>query len=54
MEVRSLIAGALLFFGVESIMRFLGISVSGLPNAPIVGLVVGIASILVGYYLLRM
>lgn len=54
MEFRSLVSGALILFGVESMARFFGINVTGLPASPIVTLVLGIASILVAYYLLRM
>ena len=54
MEFRSLVAGAILLFGVERLMSFFGITIGGIPNAPIVTLAMGIASILVAYYLLRM
>ena len=54
MEVRSLIAGALVLFGIQNIMEFFKIGLTGLPNTPIVSLVFGVASILVAYYLLRM
>jgi len=54
MEVRSLIAGALVLFGIQNIMAFFKVGLTGLPSTPIVSLVFGIASILVAYYLLRM
>jgi len=54
MEIRSLISGALILFGVESLASFFGINVTGLPSSPIVTLAIGVASILVAYYLLRM
>lgn len=54
MEIRSLISGALLLFGLESMARFFNIGVSGIPSSPVVTLALGIASILFAYYLLRM
>jgi len=53
MELRSFIAGILCFYGIQTLLPFVGITISvGLPN-PLINLILGLLALVMAYYLFR-